>query len=433
MTPRQKRPELNPLIYRLLINKMPMRRICETAGIGPQTLYTKLEFIAQRSRDFLAERERPLISGHKLPPLLLSTDRQDYLINWGTSVDRRNVRVHGVGTADNRSSYVLGMHLDYDSSLDPGDVEMLALECGDYQLEPAFRRFARVWLKGDWNSTVTQQRRRYNIARKRGIPVAELADEQPSLRWDDDDSKLPGRGMKVKDEYTMFAHLMLIEKLVRGSPHIALYMDRDPSLRSAAHVAFADRLRRREVDTFLMSIDKSLTIDAKGATVAAAKQRVARFAEQHGIGILDAAKRMLELDFEKRGFIDRWQERWIDHPNPDQSEPRKALQHLSDYPEMSNERRALLHVWGNMHGIDRYFMILRRRLSLLERPISSASSTGRVYQGNNPYRPWVVEALLELMRVAYNYHLPGKDKKTPAQRLGLSDTSFSLEEILGQG
>lgn len=43
-TLRQKRPEINAMVYRLLINKMPMRRICETAGIGIQTLYTKLEF-----------------------------------------------------------------------------------------------------------------------------------------------------------------------------------------------------------------------------------------------------------------------------------------------------------------------------------------------------------------------------------------------------
>jgi transposase-like protein len=49
-TSRQKRPEVNAEIYRLLINKLPMRRICEVAGIAPDTLYAKSSRCAARSR-----------------------------------------------------------------------------------------------------------------------------------------------------------------------------------------------------------------------------------------------------------------------------------------------------------------------------------------------------------------------------------------------
>lgn len=90
-----------------------------------------------------------------------------------------------------------------------------------------------------------------------------------------------------------------------------------------------------------------------------------------------------------------------------------------------------MHLWGSLHGIDRFFMIVRRRQSLLERPISSASAAGRVFYGNNPYRPWVVESVLDLLRVTYNYHHRGQDKRTPAERLGLTTRAYSLEDILG--
>lgn len=185
-TARQKRPDVNALVYRLLINKMPMRRICETAGIGAQTLYTKLEFIADRARNFCGGHEAQLIHGKELPPLLLSTDRQAYLLNWGTSSDRRNTHLHGIGTADNRSSYVFGLHLDYDSRLDPGDIELAALACNDYSILPPFRTFTRLWLKRDWNSRQMMQRRRYDVARRRGILVADLDDEIQRQKWGGD-------------------------------------------------------------------------------------------------------------------------------------------------------------------------------------------------------------------------------------------------------
>lgn len=109
-----------------------------------------------------------------LPNLLVSVDRQDYLINWGTSEDRRNIRLHGVGSADNRTGFVFGMHLDYDSRLDPGEVEVEALDLGDYELEYPFRRHARLWLKQDWNDSYYFGRRVTRKANRLGISVADV-------------------------------------------------------------------------------------------------------------------------------------------------------------------------------------------------------------------------------------------------------------------
>lgn len=429
-TPRQKRSDVNALVFRLLVNKMPMRRICETAGIGPQTLYTKLRFLSERTRVFTRKHEAPLLEGRALPSLLLSTDRQDYLINWGTSADRRNIRLHGIGTADNRSSFVFGMHIDYDSSLDPGNVEMEALECGDYGIVQPFRRFARVWLKRDWTAENVLLRQRHHRASHTGVSSSELTADDGPRHWADD-TKLPGRGMKVRSDYSMMAHMQIVARMTSGSPHVALYLDQDSGLRSATHVAFENRIRVGSVDTFHVRINKDMTIDQKGLVVAQAAQRMAKFTQARRITAKEGPQRMLEEALAQRGFRPRWQDRWMTHPIPDGSEPEKELLHLTDRPELTDARRAAMHLWGSLRGIDRFFMIVRRRQSLLERPISSASAAGRVFYGNNPYRPWVVESVLDLLRVTYNYHHRGQDQRTPAERLGLTTRAYSLEDILG--
>jgi hypothetical protein len=75
-------------------------------------------------------------------------------------------------------------------------------------------------------------------------------------------------------------------------------------------------------------------------------------------------------------------------------------------------------------------MQARRRLSLLERPISSSSSEGRKWYGYSPYNPAIVEKILEIFRVFYNYTEAGADKHTPAMRLGLTDKQVLLKDIL---
>src|SRR5512136_340377 len=69
---------------------------------------------------------------------------------------------------------------------------------------------------------------------------------------------------------------------------------------------------------------------------------------------------------------------------------------------------AWLYNKASLHAIDRFFMQVRRRLSLLERPISSSASLGRSWFGYGPYKPVVVGKLLHIFRVFYNFVEVGK-------------------------
>ena len=47
-------------------------------------------------------------------------------------------------------------------------------------------------------------------------------------------------------------------------------------------------------------------------------------------------------------------------------------------------------------------------------------SHSRIWNGYSPYNPGNVTKVLDIMRTVHNYVLPGKDVKTPVERLGLA-------------
>ena len=79
-TVRHRKPHKNAAIFRLLVNKVPFRRICEVEGITMSTLYRKIDFIHRQCIAFAAERERHLPT-MPLARLYIGVDRQDYMIN----------------------------------------------------------------------------------------------------------------------------------------------------------------------------------------------------------------------------------------------------------------------------------------------------------------------------------------------------------------
>jgi hypothetical protein len=63
--------------------------------------------------------------------LYIGVDRQDDMINGSDADDRRNIIFHAVGSAENTTGYVLGLHLNVDPSLNPDDIERDAIASGE--------------------------------------------------------------------------------------------------------------------------------------------------------------------------------------------------------------------------------------------------------------------------------------------------------------
>src|SRR3546814_7354819 len=66
---------------------------------------------------------------------------------------------------------------------------------------------------------------------------------------------------------------------------------------------------------------------------------------------------------------------------------------------------------ASLHAIDRFFMQIRRLIMMLERPISTPSNDGRVWRGYSAYNPRIIQKLLDIYRVYYNYVAVGEEDR----------------------
>ncbi len=147
-TARQREHHKNKTIFKLLVNKMPVRRIIEVADIHPKTFYQRLDFLHRQCQVFAAHRERALAS-LPISRLYLGVDRQDYLVNWLVRKDKRNIQLSAITAVDNEHGYCFGMHLNFDPSMDSEVVQAEVVANGDLGLPYPHRRFARLWLNAD--------------------------------------------------------------------------------------------------------------------------------------------------------------------------------------------------------------------------------------------------------------------------------------------
>lgn len=432
----QKHPHKNRMVFSLLMNKMPFRRICEAADVNPKTLYDKINFLHKQCLAFVAHRERKLLEGFNRDRVYLSVDRQEYVVNWSQRQDKRNVRLLAVGSADNDTGYVFGMHLNYAPALDSEAINADAIQSGDVELPSPFRRYAGLWLNDDYEqSSQRQQGRRvgsnlsqdieatYQDATAReDVEVAEQTTQQ---------QRLPAKGMQIHAEYTLYAHFFLLAQLLGGVEKVRLFLDQDSGIRAAALAAFQPRVANRSCDAFYVRIAKDLTIDEKKRALATAREAYRQIKRANPDEEDNAIKlTLIKQRLQSRVEHGHWKDRWLDHPFPNMSEPEKAVCYLTDYGDYEEDHQAWLYNKASLHGIDRFFMQVRRRLSLLERPIHSASAANRTWHGYSAYNPSSIVKLLDIFRVYYNYCLKGQDGETPAMRIGLAKGPNSLEDVI---
>lgn len=247
----------------------------------------------------------------------------------------------------------------------------------------------------------------------------------------DSEKKLPARGMQIHAEYTLYAHFLYLKQLFGGVEKLRFFLDQDSGMRAACLAAFQPEIAARRADVFYVRIAKDMTIAEKRAAIAS-NRTVFEDARKANPGMPDAELETLFIKerIANMAAIGKWQDRWMSHPFPNMSEPEKAVCYLTDYKDYDEDHLARLYNKASLHGIDCFFMQVRRRLSILERPIGSASSKGRAWYGYSAYNPETIVKMLGIFRVFYNYCLAGQDKKTPAMRLGLAKRKVSLEDIV---
>ena len=403
---RLRKPEKTLEILRLLINKVPMRRICEIADISPSLLYQRVDLIYDAFSKY-SDHDKSLFSKYDSKLLHLCSDRQDITLNWDTSLNRRTTVLKSIATAEMKSGFILAQHLNFDPSVNPIELELEAREVGDPNLIAAYRRHARVWMPSDFR------------------PEADNDEESKT-------SKVFVNGAMIREIYTQYGHFLYLETILRSVSELQFSIDPDSGMGRAVLASFKQRVLDRTLQACLVKIQKDLTVSKKKLLLSEADNFWESAQKSHpDIKDVELLEMVIRQQLENKDYQARAvSQRWIEHPLPSMNEPYRKVQLITHDDEGKSDKALWAIARASLRSIDRYFMSVRRRLSLFERPIHSSSSANRAWHGYQAYNPYTAVKMLEIFRVVYNYHLAGTSKLTPAQKLGVLDKALTLEGLL---
>lgn len=435
----------NAGIFRHLVNKGGVKPMARVAGVSPRTVYLKLAFLQRQCLAYLADREQRIAS-LGLRRLYISVDRQDHIVNWTSRKDRKNVQLTAVASADNRSGYVFGMHTNFDPTTDREQMEAEAIVAGDFNIrEPSARKFARFWTEPDYGKAQLGDPAHLPVERVcdtgdvwadveagyeeiEAIPDPEAKERTPKT------TRLPSKGALIHYEYTVHAHFRLVRQLLGPVGKIRFFMDQDDTLRAACIATWRKEMSAGIADAFYVRIDKGRNVDQREELARKSRERFKAFKAAIGRPKMSDFRVRVMLLEESLQHSRQMSPRdaWVEFPESTMAEPKKAICWLTDRRGVAIPLRqlALVYARASMHTVDRYFMQIRRLLMAMERPISTPSNDGRVWRGYSPYDPARMQQVLDIYRCYYNFCKPGRDKRTPAMRLGLAKGPIRIEDIL---
>ena len=425
-TLRQQKSHINLMCFNLLMNKVPISRMMEILDVEARTIYRKIDFIYEQCRLFAASRESRL-TGMRFERLYLSTDRQDYMVNWGDRKERKTVQLTAVATADLKSGYLFGLTPNFDSSITQDELEEAIDKRGDRHKAYALREHARLWTLSDYRESVARSAKRSATAR----------DDLDAPEVLDDRQQLPKSGVQVHADYLMYGHYSLLRYLFPNVGKIRFFLDQDAGLLSACTGAFSDRIRDRTADIVIVDIDKDLKVDDRQRKHADARRWFeGRLAENPDLKAHEVrTKLMAERVGAARAASDdpdhALQSAWISHPFPDMAEPVKRFRYATDYGDYDDEHTANLLNMATLWPVDTVFNVIRRRITYCERPIRSNRRASGMWQIYAPYDPAMIEKMLFIYRTWHNFVWASpKTKKTAAERFGLAAGKIRTQDIL---
>lgn len=105
--------------------------------------------------------------------------------------------------------------------------------------------------------------------------------------------------------------------------------------------------------------------------------------------------------------------RWVFNPTTSMNEVDKNIAACTNIERYDTGHQANLYKKTSLHAIDRFFMQIRRKVSIFERPKKTGNRNAGTWYGFQPYNPELFVKLGDIFRVFYNYCLPDEKNKLP--------------------
>ena len=436
----QKRNEIINRFALALLNRTPVKRTCEELKIGAGTYYNKLEWLYRRCLEFNEKFEAKAFRAAQFDTLWLNTDRLVYHLNnvrrngqGGfdyTDVEDKRFITNVVVTSDLKSRYVFRADVAYDWDISLDNLKEDSALYKDDHLHNFARKNSRLRF-----SFCPQPPSPFDTETVTDYAIA-LSDFQRRSKYVD--------GLHVNATYTSIAHFWLIKQMVHCN-NWRIVTDEDHSIMTALFRVFARQVRLGDAHHFLCKIDHSKSLPSAYAEYSQSRKDLKMWGiennyEKTPVSVLAFFKLVEELkthplhklvDIEGKKYA-KWAKSPVSHPLPSKDQGTRWVDCTTDISNWSPEElaRDLLDV--DNRSTDVFIQQIRRRLSILERPLMTARGEGKSYIYAN-FNPKYAQYAVTILRTYYNFCLAyksGKDVATPAQRLGIAQKQYSLNDII---
>lgn len=437
----QKRNEILPWFAKLLVNKTSINRTCEILEIGKGTYYQKLEWLYRCCLEFNETHEKKAFAKKEFPEVWLTTDKLHYVLNnvlkkgrgknRGQAIEDKQLPTYIVASSEKDSRYVFRADVCFDWDISMDEVVAHTQTHKDDHLASYHRKYDRFGKYGASpmrpSNNDTQTMHEYN---------QEL--DAFNLRRNFVD------GLHVTQTYTSIAHFWLIKQMV-NTHRWRFISDDDESLKKSVFSVFADEVRNKDAHYFLCLTNKGLTRkqakDAYIKAIAYLKQWAKSEGYEGSIDMLATwylADQLSIHQFHQPHFAPNGEVYYthlksrIEHPIPSIDRGYRELDVLTDMNHLSNHGLANALIKVNDNAVNVFFQTIRRRLSILERPLVTARGDGKSYIYSN-FNPKYSQMAITILRTYYNFCMTFKSKgkeQTPAQALGITEKLFNWNDII---
>jgi transposase-like protein len=437
----QKKNDIMPMFAKMLLNRSPVSRTCEALDIAPQTYYHKLEWLYRRCLEFLERHEQKPLKTMEFGSLWLNTDKLIYNLNnvrkrghGGLRYDNledKLMQTHIVVTGDIDTGYIFRSDVAYDWTITLDDVQEDTLYYKEDHLYEFSRKNARL---------------RFSYSPQPPTEKDDETDFEFELLLNDfHRRKKYIDGLHINSNYTALAHLWLIKQTLQ-SQKWRFVSDEDDTVMKAIYRAFNDEILSDEVHHFLCKVDREKELPEAYKEYLTATSKLKTWGELNGFEDLPLKKlASLKIMYELKGQplykvlsdgtqnYKVWAKNPIEHPLPPSDKGYFSVDCTTDISSYSDEYVANMLLKVSDRPTSNFMQMIRRRLSILERPLVTARGGGKSYIYAN-FNPKYAQMAVTILRTYYNFCLKtktqGKERLTPAQQLGVTDKQFTLNDII---
>ncbi|MCM3704966.1 insertion element protein [Cytobacillus firmus] len=440
-TYRQKKNDILPMFAKLLLNKMPISRTCDILEIGVGTYYHKLEWLYRCCLEFLEKYETVPLTNKTFKEMWLNTDKMHYNLNnvrkkgqggqKYSGLEDSQVQTYVVVSSDTISRYVFRSDVAYDWEM---SVEDLKYDTAVYK-EDHLNDFSKKNNRLDFS--YYPQEPTQNDTQMPHEYRAELNEFHKRMQYVD--------GLHVNPTYTTMAHYWLIKQMVKSNEW-RMISDNDASIMTAFFRVFSKEVRMSDAHHFLCLLDKNKSRKQCLEEFDDAKSDLLDWGFHRGYetkNLCKLAYSYLKEVFETHQFhnviktsthsYNDWGKNPITHPLASRDKGFHRVDCTTDLSSLEPKEIAKLIMNVNDNATNSFIQQIRRRLSILERPLMTARGDGKSYIYAN-FNPKYAQYALTILRTFYNFcetykSADGKEL-TPAQRLGITDKVFDLKDII---